>query len=50
MGKSLYYVGIFLSTLSIAFELLEDTPERLSIIAMPLITIRVILLIDSNFF
>lgn len=50
MGRLLYFVGIFLSAFSIAFELLEGTPESLSVIAMPLIIIGVILLIASNFF
>lgn len=49
-GRFLYVVGIFISAFGIAFELLEDTPESLSIIAMPLIIIGVILLIASNFF
>ncbi|SFE28240.1 hypothetical protein SAMN05216238_1126 [Lentibacillus persicus] len=50
MGRSLYYIGTFLSAFGIAFELLEDAPDSLSVIAMPLIIIGVILLIASNFF
>lgn len=49
-GRLLYYIGIFLNALGIAFWLTEDISESLSVIAMPLIIIGVILLISSNFF
>lgn len=49
-GRLLYYIGIFVSAFGIALELVDDTPEPLSVIAMPLIIIGVILLIASNFF
>ncbi|MYL56245.1 hypothetical protein GLW20_01840 [Virgibacillus halodenitrificans] len=49
-GRLLYYFGVFVGAIGIALELVEDTPETLSILAMPLIIIGVILLIASNFF
>lgn len=49
-GRLLYYFGTYISAFGIALELVEDTPEPLSVIAMPLIIIGVILLIASNFF
>ncbi|WP_068672153.1 hypothetical protein [Oceanobacillus sp. Castelsardo] len=49
-GRLLYYTGTYISAFGIAFELVEDTPDPLSIIAMPLIIIGVVLLIVSNFF
>ncbi|WP_121615447.1 hypothetical protein [Virgibacillus halodenitrificans] len=50
IGRLLYYFGIFVCAVGIALELVEDTPETLSILAMPLMIIGVILLIASNFF